>query len=118
MLQEQTSKDDHLLRIARLEYEFVQRQELAQQCSELEKAKNQVTEEINQQQNKLDSVGPLLDRILEATIPAQEFFDVDLSARNLMYTAAEFLPSPLYVLYVCSIGYQEFLGKYFKSNSS
>jgi len=99
-----------MLRIARLEYEYMQRKELTDQCEELEKVKNKVSDEIDIQQNKLDSVAPLLNKILEATLPAQEFFNPDLPAIDRMYKASEYLPTPLYSLYVSSVGYQEFLG--------
>jgi THO complex subunit 5 len=89
----------------------MQRQKLTKECDVLESARDKITEEINKQQSKLDGVAPLLEKIIEATVPAQEFFDEDLSARKWLHDAAEYLPSPLYVLYVCSIGYEEFLGK-------
>lgn len=65
---DKTSKDNHMLRIARLEYEYKQRRMLAEKCIELENSKQKITEELGKEQAKLDSVGPILTNILEVWI--------------------------------------------------
>lgn len=110
---ELTSNDPHLLRIARLEYEFIQRQRLTEQCNALEKEKEAIAKSIDEKQVQLDSVRPLLSKVLEATLPLQNFFGLDISARKIRNEVARYLPSPLYVLFVQSEAYQEYAGLIF-----
>jgi len=106
-----TQNDSHLLRIARLEYEFIQRQQLSQQCNELDKQKDVMSDDIESYKKRMEAVKPILTNILGALEPAQEFYNPGFRAKRDMYKTAEYLPSPLYVLFVSSVGYQEYLGK-------
>lgn len=107
---ELTKNDPHLLRVARLEFEFVQRQKLMEHCNLLEKEKEAIAKSIEGKQAKLDSVGPLLKKVQEATLPLQEFFDLDISSRKTRNEKAKYLPPPLFVLFVQSTSYQSSSG--------
>lgn len=109
---EATENNPHRLRIARLEYEFIQRQKLTEQCSTLEKEKESIGKKIEEKQTKLDNVRPLLNKMVEASLPLQEFFGLDVSAKKARYQVAKYLPAPLYVLFVQSEAYQEAEGLY------
>ncbi|CAL8087830.1 unnamed protein product [Orchesella dallaii] len=104
---EVTESNPHRLRIARLEYEFIQRQHLTDECARLEKEKEIIGKKIEDKQVKIDSVRPLLNKVLEATLPLQDFFGLDISAKKIRNDIARHLPSPLYVLFVQSEAYQE-----------
>ncbi|ODM93791.1 THO complex subunit 5 B [Orchesella cincta] len=52
-------------------------------------------------------VRPLLNKVLEATLPLQDFFGLDISSKKARNDIARHLPSPLYVLFVQSEAYQE-----------
>lgn len=107
---ELTKNDPHLLRIGRLEYEFIQRQKLTEECSTLEKDKEAIARSIEEKTVKLDGIRPLLNKVLEATVPLQDFFGLDISAKKGRNEMARFLPPPLYVLFVQSEAYQESTG--------
>jgi len=65
----------------------------------------------------MEAVKPILTNILQALEPAQEFYSPGFLAKRTMYQNSKYLHPPLYVLFVSSVGYQEFLGKpYFVIN--
>jgi len=104
-------KDDpHLLRIARLEYEYVQRDKLQEDLDTLEREKELTSKSIQEKQEKFDSLLPLLKKVLDATRPVQDFFQIDISAKKEQAAIAQYLPPELYVLLVQSNGYQEARG--------
>jgi len=57
-----------MLRIARLEYEFMQRQKLTEKCNGLQKQKEAVLKNTEETQSKLDNVGPMLTSILSVSL--------------------------------------------------
>ncbi|XP_021951482.1 THO complex subunit 5 homolog [Folsomia candida] len=102
-----TKSDPHLLRIARLEYEFVQRQKLTEDCNSLEKEKESASKRIDDTQGKLDSIGPLLNSVLEATKPLQQIFGIEISSKKEQNEIAQYLPAELYVLFIQSNAFRE-----------
>lgn len=55
------------MRIARLEYEFVLRQNLTNECANLEKEKDKAAVNIDTTKKKLDSLQPLLSAVLDVS---------------------------------------------------
>ncbi|CAL8119210.1 unnamed protein product [Orchesella dallaii] len=104
---EVTKIDPHHLRISRLEYEFLQRQHLTDECARLESEKGITIKKIKDKQVKLDDVRPLLKEVLKATLPLQNFFGLDISAKKIANDFERHLVSPLYVLFVQSEAYQK-----------
>ncbi|XP_021960014.1 THO complex subunit 5 homolog isoform X2 [Folsomia candida] len=102
-----TKSDPHLQRIARLEYEFVQRRKLTEDCNSLEKEKESASKRITDTQGKLDSICPLLNSILDATKPLQQIFGIEISSKKEENEIAQYLPAELYVLFVQSNAFRE-----------
>jgi hypothetical protein len=110
LTQDLTKNDPHLLHIARLEYEYVQREKLQENMKLLEKEKELTAKAIQENEEKFDSLLPLLYNVLEATKPVQAFFGIDLSAKKEQLAVAQHLPPELYVLLVQSNGFKEATG--------
>lgn len=62
---EETKNDDHVRRLARLEWELQQRKELASLCTELQSAKEKVAQDIESKTDRLDSLAPRLEALLK-----------------------------------------------------
>lgn len=62
---DKTENDEHARRLARLEWELLQRKELAVLCKELQKQKELAAEHIESKTDRLDSLAPCLDALLK-----------------------------------------------------
>uniref|UniRef100_A0A336KZH7 CSON013785 protein n=1 Tax=Culicoides sonorensis TaxID=179676 RepID=A0A336KZH7_CULSO len=96
---EKTKKDEHALRLARLEWELEQRKELDAQCKELISAKKQISKNIISKTERLDSLKPRLKTLLESTRPLQEALDLKIEDQWEVQKCVRLLPNPLYLLY-------------------
>lgn len=97
---EVTKNNDHELKLARLQWELVQRKELAAQCKKLESSKEVVAKDIEAKKEQLNNLGPSLKAILDSTKPLQESLGAPLEKNKKLHDLVYLLPRALYVLYV------------------
>lgn len=102
-----TKKNEHELKLARLQWELLQRKELAAQCKKLEASKESVAKDIEAKKQQLSSLGPALKAILDATKPLQENLGVPLDKIRKIHELALMLPKALYVLFVQADAYSQ-----------
>ncbi|XP_020290914.1 THO complex subunit 5 homolog isoform X2 [Pseudomyrmex gracilis] len=102
-----TRNNPHQLRLARLEWELMQRKQLAALCDELTENKKVVASNIEMKQTRLDNLAPQLRSILEASKPLQESLGLPLDKIRQEHQKASLLPSPLYVLYAKASAYRD-----------
>lgn len=69
---------------------------------------------IDDTRKKLDSIAPQLDKILEATKPLQQFFDISITEKREQGEVSQYLPPELYILYVQSNALKEAKCKNFR----
>lgn len=104
---EKTKKDEHALRLARLEWELEQRKDLDSQCKELISAKKQISKNIVSKTERLDSLKPRLKTLLEATRPLQEALDLKMEEQWEVQKCVRLLPNSLYLLYANVTAFSE-----------
>ena len=97
---EKTLNNEHEQRLARLEYENLQRKEMSEDYDRLEKEKHQFEAEILERKTKLASLKPQLAAILEKTKPVQDYLEMPLDEERDQSNLAKYLPYPLFVLFV------------------
>ncbi|XP_019619775.1 PREDICTED: THO complex subunit 5 homolog isoform X4 [Branchiostoma belcheri] len=102
-----TQQDPHQLTLARLDWELEQRKRLAAKCKDYEDQKEEISQEIQTRRDQLDSLLPRLNTVLESTKPLQEALKMPFDEMRQQHRMAQFLPRPLYVLYVQSSAYQQ-----------
>ncbi|XP_035691286.1 THO complex subunit 5 homolog [Branchiostoma floridae] len=102
-----TQQDPHQLTLARLDWELEQRKRLAAKCKDYEDQKEEISQEIQTRRDQLDSLLPRLNTVLESTKPLQEALKMPFDEVRQQHRMAQFLPRPLYVLYVQSSAYQQ-----------
>ena len=95
-----TKTNDHELKLARLQWELVQRKDLAAQCQKLEASKEVVAKEIETKKEQLNNLAPTLKNILDATKPLQEYLAMPNDKSRKLMDLVYLLPKPLYVLFV------------------
>ncbi|KAG8225852.1 hypothetical protein J437_LFUL004782 [Ladona fulva] len=98
---------DHQLKLARLEWERLQRKQLADQCEQLQKDKEKVAAEIQSKRERMENITPHLSNILERTQPLQDYLGLPLDKVRKQHQVAYLLPRPLYILYVQADAYRE-----------
>ncbi|XP_026467651.1 THO complex subunit 5 homolog [Ctenocephalides felis] len=111
ILKDVTIEDPHKLQLARLEYELMQRKELARMCKELQDKKEVIAAEIVAKRTQLNSLSPQLKTMLEATKPLQEALGLPIDKEKQMQARAKLLPEPLYLLYVNVYAYNQVCDK-------
>ena len=90
-----TKNNPHLLKIARLEYEYAQRQNLTEKCVQLEKEQERISAEILKRQTELGSIEPILEKILE--VSKLNFNQILIVRRmQLLQCAYSYRPSSLW----------------------
>lgn len=104
---EKTKEDEHIRRIARLEWELQQRKELDAHCKELQSWKAKIAEEIVSKTERLDSLAPRLKDLLVATRPLQEALDMPIEKGWAIQKTVRLLVQPLYMLYANVTAYGE-----------
>ncbi|XP_074640858.1 THO complex subunit 5 homolog A-like [Tubulanus polymorphus] len=108
---DKTKADDHLQTIARLDWELEQRKRLDAKLKETSGMKAVITKEIKSKQEILDSLQPKLQSILESTKATQEYLGMPFDEMREQYRTAQYLPTPLYVLYMQVTGYKDAYNK-------
>ncbi|XP_044735183.1 THO complex subunit 5 homolog isoform X2 [Chrysoperla carnea] len=106
-----TKKDEHQLRLARLEWELRQRKQLSESCHKLEVGKTQAATEIVNKQERLDGLAPRLNQILEVTKPLKDYFGISSDKIQEQNNLAYLLPDPLFLLYFQVDAYQKVYDK-------
>lgn len=109
----ETDADPHQLTLARLQWELEQRKQLAKKLKGMEAMKQSYQKEIEKKKECIDNIQPTLHSILEATHPLHAELGLPLQTHQLEHAHAEYLPRPLYVLYVQTSAYREAYGKSF-----
>lgn len=104
---EKTKKDEHAQRLARLEWELEQRKELDSKFKELQSTKKQIGKQIVSKTDRLYSLKPQLEKLLEATRPLQDALNMKLEEKWKVMEKVRFLPNPLYLLYANMCAYAE-----------
>lgn len=105
-----TDADPHQLTLARLQWELVQRKQLAKRLKGLESMRSSYEREIERKRECLEGIQPTLQAVLEAAQPLQADLGLPLQAHQAEHASAHFLARPLYVLYVQAAAYREAYG--------
>lgn len=109
-----TDADPHQLTLARLQWELVQRKQLAQKLRGQESMRASYEREIEKKRECLSSIQPTLQAVLEAAQPLQADLGLPLQAHQAEHASAQYLARPLYVLYVQAAAYQHAYGDCFE----
>jgi len=91
--------DPHAQKLARLQWELVKRKELEQEVDEREMERDKSELIIRTKEDKLRDLGPQLTKILEQSLPVQQYLEMPLTDTRDQLELARLLPSPLYVMY-------------------
>lgn len=102
-----TKDNPHQQMLARLDWELQQRKKLASQKESIVKKKVLIEEEIKKKTDYLGSLKPRLDTIMKATLPVQDFMGMPIEMERIQCETAQFLPRPLYVLFVQAKAYHD-----------
>ena len=102
-----TKDDPHQQMLARLDWELQQRKKLASEKEGIVKKKVVIEEEIKKKTDYLGSLKPRLDSIMKATLPVQDFMGMPIEMERIQCETAQFLPRPLYVLFVQAKAYRD-----------
>lgn len=107
-----TKEDEHARRLARLEWELQQRRELSAKCLELQSTILTKESDITSNTDRLKSLAPRLQDLLKATRPLQETLNMEVEKDWEIQKLAQFLPRPLYLLYVNAQAFGEASGEF------
>ena len=91
--------DEHSTMLNRLAFELLQRRELVKELRQLKEDRSKVQQLTNQQQAWLAKLPGHLVDIEKATLPLQEYLDINVTKRTERHAECRKLPTPLYVLY-------------------
>jgi len=97
--QEKTQTDEHLKRLARLEYEKLQREEQSQELKKIEGERDSLESHIDKKRENLSNLNPQLATILSATEPVQAFLNMPFNHEKDQLELAKYLPAPLFTLF-------------------
>ncbi|KAL4132690.1 hypothetical protein QTP88_009807 [Uroleucon formosanum] len=98
--------NEHDLHIKRLQWEFEQRQTQQQQCDEVEKNKETIFSEIQEESRILQSILPMLKDIRTAAQPLQQSFGLAPCQARSYADIVNLLPKHLYYLYIQTDAYR------------
>ena len=103
--------NEHLERLARLEYEKLQREEQSEQLKTFEHEKEALESHISKKQENLSNLKPQLSTILQATEPVQKLLKMPLNEERDQMEKAKYLPRPLFVMFSETRAYGQACGK-------
>lgn len=95
-----TRTDSHQQMLARLDWELKERQRLSSEKEEVVAKKSTIEVDIQKKRDELTSLKPRLNQIMKATLSVQDFMKLPIEAERIQFETAQFLPRPLYVMYV------------------
>ena len=110
--EEKIQDNPHSLRLARLEYERLQRQTQSEEFHCLEKEKEALESHISKKQENLASLKPHLSNMLHSTEPVQKLLKMPLNEQRDQMEKAKYLPSPLFVLFSETRAFGQACGEY------
>ncbi|RDD47444.1 THO complex subunit 5-like protein [Trichoplax sp. H2] len=105
-LPERTRHDPHQLKLAQLQWELQEREKLAEKCRLAKEEKDRLIKRIEDKRKRIRNLNPLLDSVLTATRPLQDYLSLSISQVDSS-SSARYLPRPLYFLFVQANAYQE-----------
>ncbi|XP_050520529.1 THO complex subunit 5 homolog isoform X2 [Daktulosphaira vitifoliae] len=105
------SMSEHELHVKRLQYELEQRQTQQKQCDEVEKNKEKILFEIQEESRILQGILPMLKDIHSASLPLQQCFGLDPCQVKSYPDNVNLLPKPLYYLYIQTDAFREATNK-------
>lgn len=103
----ETEGNEHVLTLARLDWELENRKSLKRELNETHKVKEEVMEGIKKKKEDLQSLRPCLENVLQSTLQLQEAFGDHITAMRELHENARLLPRPLYVLFFQAKAYSE-----------
>jgi hypothetical protein len=77
---------------------------------ELEKQIDMHEKQLKAKQNKLESLHPKLNQIIEACKPTLEYFNTNFQEDTMFSEIVQYLPKPLYQFYVMISAYKDAIG--------
>lgn len=103
----ESSENAHKLKLARLDWELIERQNMLGRIKDLEKQIELRERELNEKQNKLESLNPKLNAILDACKPTLEYFNTTFTENTVFCEQVQYLPKPLYQFYMMMTSYRD-----------
>ncbi|WAR03093.1 THOC5-like protein [Mya arenaria] len=104
---EETEANQHKLTLARLDWELEQRKQLAARLQEAEQKREQMDANNRTTHEQLDNLQPKLNSILQSTKPVQDYLNMPFDAVREEHMIAQYLPHPLFVLYMQTCAYRD-----------
>jgi len=101
----------HKLKLARLDWELMERQNMLGRIKELETQIESSEQELKNKQNKLESLNPKLSNILEACKPTLDYFNTNFNENSVFSELVQHLPKPLYQFYMMMTSYRDTMDK-------
>ncbi|XP_050434207.1 THO complex subunit 5 homolog A isoform X2 [Adelges cooleyi] len=108
-----STMNEHELHVKRLQWELEQRQTQQKQCEEVEKNKEIILAEIQEESRILQSILPMLKDIRTASLPLQQSFGLPPCQVKSYPDVVNLLPKPLYYLYIQADAFREASNKHF-----
>ena len=106
-----TKTSEHKLKLARLDWELIERQNMLERIKELENQIDLREKQLKLKQNKLESLHPKLNQIIEASKPTLEYFNTNFDEDCKMSEIVQYLPKPLFQLYAMMSAYRDTIDK-------
>ncbi len=108
---EVTKNNEHKLKLARLEWELLERQSMLERIKELENQIDLHEKQLQVKQNKLESLHPKLNQIIEASKPTLEYFNTNFDEDCKVSEIVQYLPKPLFQFYAMMSAYRDTIDK-------
>jgi THO complex subunit 5 len=105
--EEEESVREHKLKLARLDWELMERQNMLGQIKELESQINIHEASIKSKKSKLQLLHPKLNQIIDSSKPTLEYFNTKFSDECSFSEIVQHLPKPLYQLYMMINAHRE-----------
>jgi len=97
--EDDSSSEEHRLRLARLEFEHLQRRQMHESLQKLNAEKRAYQRTILEKKSGLAGLKPQLAAILERTKSVQDYLDMPLDEERDQLALSRHLPHPLFVLF-------------------
>lgn len=104
---EETKSNEHKLKLARLDWELMERQTMLARIKDLESQIEQREQELKSKHNKLESLHPKLNQIIDACKPTLEYFNANFNETYSFSEHVQYLPQPLYQFYMMMSAYRD-----------
>lgn len=108
---EVTKSNEHKLKLARLDWELLERQNMLERIKELENQIDLREKQLKVKQNKLESLHPKLTQILEAAKPTLDYFSTNFDEDCKVSELVQYLPKPLFQLHAMMSAYRDTIDK-------